>query len=308
MDEESRQSLTSARTYMDIAVVVLNYLAVQETAEFLCSIEDLFPGIRIVVVDNGSPEPLRNDLLATVKKFPNVTLEALHENLGFARGMNHGIRVARNEGFKYVAVSNNDVLFPDPSLFRVLLDAEAQTGCAVVGPDIRTPVGTHQNPFFVSRPAREEALRILESVAYPKIARTLLFQWLKKVLPEPVVKILKKFRKESAQSPFAHTVNVSAGLSPVYALHGAFLMFCPAFFNHYEGFWEETFLYMEELILAEMLHRKGLNAIYAPTVSLFHKEDATSNLVWGGQTRLVPLLHARKSTLLWFRKFYSASP
>lgn len=307
MDEESRQSLTSARTYMDIAIVVLNYLAVRETAEFLCSIEDLFPGIRIVVVDNGSPEPLRSDLLATVKKFPNTTLETLPENLGFARGMNHGIQIARREGFEFVAVSNNDVLFKDPALFRGLLESWTQTDCAIVGPDILTPAGISQNPVFSVRPTEEEAGRIVASASYLGIVRVLLFSRLKKILPESFVKTVRSLRKWCSKSTISTIENNHDLPHKVYALHGAFLLFCPVFFNHYEGFCEETFLYGEELILGEMLYRKGLIAVYNPMVSIFHKEDATSTLIWGGQTRLSPLLHARKSITLWFRKFNSLS-
>lgn len=98
---------------MKLAIVTVDYNGHADTKDFLDSAKKLkFPKnleVEFITVDNGSQEPLVNATLQT------------GENMGFAGGYNRGIKYALAWGADYVAVVNNDVLFPDPQIFTKLL-------------------------------------------------------------------------------------------------------------------------------------------------------------------------------------------
>ncbi len=283
---------------MEFAIVVLNYNTVNETKEFLESAQKNFPGIRIFVIDNGSAKEKQERLREYVSRYNSVTLEMLPNNVGFAKGFNYGIQKAREEGYNFIAASNNDVLFNDKNLFHRLLDAYKKTSCAVIGPRICTLDGREQNPFAFSRPSAKEARKIYLHYFLWGLAKLPL----KKVLPVKFVNWWRARRNRNGNKNV--DINPCTFLVEVYALHGAFLVFCPPFFEHYDGFFDGTFLYGEERILAEMLRCKNLRSVYDKRVSVLHKEDRTCTETFGGQEKLGAFLHARKSTIIWYREFY----
>ena len=63
-------------------------------------------------------------------------------------------------------------------------------------------------------------------------------------------------------------------------LHGCFLCFSEEYFKHFDGFYPETFLYMEEDILFYLTQQKKLTTVYLPELKVFHKEDSSSNAAW----------------------------
>ncbi len=65
------------------------------------------PALEIVVIDNGSKEPERDEIR---RRFPGVRLIPFSSNLGFARAVNEGI--ARTSGRFVLAVNNDARLAP----------------------------------------------------------------------------------------------------------------------------------------------------------------------------------------------------
>lgn len=102
------------------AVIVLNYNGKDLLARCLESLRrQSARDLTIVVIDNGSDD----DSAAFVRReFPEVTLVALPENLGFCGGNNVGIQHALRAGFHYVLLLNNDTVCAPDCLER-LLDA-----------------------------------------------------------------------------------------------------------------------------------------------------------------------------------------
>jgi GT2 family glycosyltransferase len=96
-----------------LAAVIVHW---QDPSETLACVESLRlePPAHIVVVDNGSREPV-GDLLA--RSAPHVLVLRLAENRGYAGGANAGIAVALDAGADVVLLLNNDA--------RVAAGAEA---------------------------------------------------------------------------------------------------------------------------------------------------------------------------------------
>jgi len=106
-------------------VIVLNWKRPKETIACLESLKGVRdPGIRIVVVDNGSGDDSVAQLEAFVKRAsaPSFTLLETGSNLGFAGGMNAGMQTALEQGAEWLLVLNNDTVV-DPSFLKTLLEA-----------------------------------------------------------------------------------------------------------------------------------------------------------------------------------------
>lgn len=97
-------------------------------------------GWQIIVVDNGSTD---NTASVLAEKFPSANLIRSEKNLGFAGGMNLGLRVATGQ---VIALMNSDVLTSAETLRAA---AEALLSCQKAGalsPLLRMPDGRPQ-PF-----------------------------------------------------------------------------------------------------------------------------------------------------------------
>lgn len=94
------------------AIIILNWNGISDTLECLASLEEMSgrETATIVIVDNGS----RGDDAATLQEYsdthPQTVLLKNIANLGFAGGVNTGIRYALKNNFAYIALINNDAV------------------------------------------------------------------------------------------------------------------------------------------------------------------------------------------------------
>ena len=86
-----------------VSIIVLNWNGKQYLETCLSSLlQQTYPHIEIIFIDNGSSD----GSVEFVKiKYPGVIIIENHKNLGFAMGVNIGIRVSHG---KYIATINND--------------------------------------------------------------------------------------------------------------------------------------------------------------------------------------------------------
>ncbi len=89
-----------------VYAIVLNWNGYQDTLDCLAALaEDPESRVRVLVVDNGSTDGSEARLRDA---WPDIELIQTGENLGFAGGMNVGIRYAAERGAAYVWLLNND--------------------------------------------------------------------------------------------------------------------------------------------------------------------------------------------------------
>lgn len=99
-----------------IWLVILSWNDWNSTASALASVDEPeLPSIRRLVVDNGSASPATSKVLALA----NEVLRN-ESNLGFARGINRGIRYAFLHGADTVVILNNDAHLYQDSLARLI--------------------------------------------------------------------------------------------------------------------------------------------------------------------------------------------
>ncbi len=126
-----------------LRAIILNYNRASLTASCVASVlsQDHRP-LDVVVVDNHSEEGEYARLSESLS--PDVKVVRCQENLGYAAGNNRGIAF---EGFpspEYVAIINNDVLFPDSRILSKLVRAlKSDPRRAACSPLVDTlPAGT----------------------------------------------------------------------------------------------------------------------------------------------------------------------
>src|SRR6266542_2651501 len=95
-----------------VAVVVLNYKGIEDTINCLKSLEkQTFKHFKIVAVENGSGDTSLGEFKKLETKY-GEKLQTLYntKNLGFAGGVNTGIRWALKHGFDGIVLFNNDAV------------------------------------------------------------------------------------------------------------------------------------------------------------------------------------------------------
>jgi GT2 family glycosyltransferase len=114
-----------------VTIVILSYARPQYLDEVLRSVtRQSYSNLEILLIDNRSPETAR--VAAVARNYPEVKFIPQSENLGFAEGMNAGVRLASGE---YSFLTEDDMVlhpecianfvrfatsYPDPAVFSGL--------------------------------------------------------------------------------------------------------------------------------------------------------------------------------------------
>lgn len=147
------RSIAVGKPFLSIVILTYNTrdLVVQCLGHFYERAVDL--GWQLVVVDNGSSD----DTASTViEHFPAVKIIRSKENLGFAGGMNLGLREVTGQ---VVVLLNSDVLVSAETLIGAAESLLAQSGVGALSPLLRTPdgepqafsFGQDQTPWYLFR-------------------------------------------------------------------------------------------------------------------------------------------------------------
>jgi len=115
-----------------VAVVVLNWNAREETLACLESLAASdWPTMTVIAVDNGSSQDIRS---AVSERFPEAIIVCNSANLGFAGGMNAGLRRSLELGADYVLLLNNDTLVDTAMVRLLVLAAGSRPDAGIVCP------------------------------------------------------------------------------------------------------------------------------------------------------------------------------
>ena len=248
-----------------IAFVILHYLAEKETADCIEAIQRniTWSNKHIIVVDNAST----NDSFTNIQNKYGKTVVCLQnkENLGFARGNNIGYKYAKEIiGADFIVMLNNDTVIKQHDFCDVLVQKYKDYNYYVLGPDIITRDGFHQNPMKDKNWTLSK-LRIFKLKAIIRLIDAMTIGII------PIIFKNKLVVNGTPETTVGDLKNVR--------LHGACLIFSSKYIKEYEGLDSGTFLYMEEdLLQMHMKHDKHL-MLYSDALSITHKEDAATNLV-----------------------------
>lgn len=219
--------------------ILPSFLEAVDKAALACKNAD----VTVAIGDNTDVNFKDIELNATKVK---VKIHAYHENLGY---LNCALRMLREEtvgcSYDYVAVTNVDLRL-DVSFFNQLLGINS-IGMGWLAPDVYTPDrGTHENPFMMSRPTNRQFRKWLTMYSLP-----LLFGIAKKI--SYYRHSTKPFKNESVD---------------MYAGHGSIMLFTWDFIKENLSMVFPSFMYAEEIYLAELVHRMNMRVVYMPQLKV----------------------------------------
>lgn len=260
-----------------IVFVVLHYLTTDDTIECVTSIRQCCADsdYQIIIVDNASPNKSGKQLMEKYKQDKDVDLLILEKNLGFARGNNVGIAYAREKyNPKYIVTLNNDIVLLQKNTIELIENEFHESKFAVLGPMIYTADGKCNDNPGVDKPL---SLHELEKKIDDYKRNCFLCRWKLRKIYAIWTELKNRTNKTSIKGDI-HKQYLYREYN--IQLHGCFLCFSKEYFKHFNGFYPETFLYMEEDILFYLTRQKKLTTVYLPELKVFHKEDSSSNAAW----------------------------
>ncbi|MDR3734214.1 MAG: glycosyltransferase family 2 protein [Acidobacteriaceae bacterium] len=229
----------------------------------------------ILVVDNnssdGSAAMLRED-------FPQVTLLASHENLGFAGANNLAIQQARG---RYIVLLNSDAFLQPGSLLLAAQHMDATPAAALGGARLIGEDGSWQ-PSARSFPTPLHELLMLTGLA-AKYSRSRFFGHNNRTWANPL---------QPAQADW---------------VPGAFSIIRRSVLDQVGLFDENFFLYYEEVDLCRRIRRAGHQIWYWPDIVVVHIGGESSRQLGHMQfstTGSQLTLWRMRSMLLYFRKHH----
>ncbi|WP_426451099.1 glycosyltransferase family 2 protein [Paenibacillus sp. S-38] len=231
---------------MDLSIIILNYNTRELTLQCLESVyRSQGCSFEVIVVDNAS----KDDSVATIEReYPSVTLVANSANVGYSKGNNQGMRLAKG---RYILLLNSDtVIQPDTLKVMVdLMDKNPQfgaAGCKIVLPDgsldkackrgFPTPSASFYYAFGISK-------------LFPKSAKFNQYQ-LSHLDPDDEY--------------------------PVDCLVGAFMMVRREAIEQVGMLDEEFFMYGEDIDWCYRIKQAGWGIYYFPRTQIVHYKGASS--------------------------------
>lgn len=224
-----------------VAIVILNYMSWQNTLKMIeeCNAQLGILYGDFVVIDNDSPNESQ-DKLSEISKEKGFVFIQSGRNGGYASGNNIGLRYAYEHGYKYAWILNNDIEFDSQSMLKSLIDVLMRdNSIGVINPEIITEDGRVYNR---------------DSVRYSFFDLTL---------------GMLAYRKKGRR------IKDLGGYAYVYRPQGCCMLLDLSKLAEIDFLDEHTFLYCEEMILAERLMEYGYRCALCTTEKVVHRNSET---------------------------------
>ncbi|MDG4837039.1 glycosyltransferase family 2 protein [Micromonospora sp. WMMD967] len=221
---------------MDVSIVVLAWEDFERTRACVLSLP---AEAEIVVVDNGSSLHIQESLSEFCAQ-QGVRYVQSGSNLGYARGMNLGVRHTSRAN---VILSNNDIIVHADAVARLLTALEdPEVGAAF--PGVVTPEGVSQT----------EGGRFLG--------------------------LGVGFAHATGLSMVLPNLRIVAPPEKADWLTGPFVAMRRSTFDAIGGVDETSFFYSEDMRLCWAVRQQGLRLAYVPEAVIMHEDDATAKRRW----------------------------
>jgi GT2 family glycosyltransferase len=254
---------------IDLSIIIVSWNACELLRQALTCVYQTVQrsSYEVIVVDNNSAEP---NVAMVRAEFPQATLIANGENIGFGRANNQAAALARG---RYLLLLNPDAFVHDGTIDRLVAFMDQHPDAGSAGPRLRYPDGRLQR----------------STTAFPTVLTEL---WMATGLD-------RAFPRSPVFGRFQMTYWELDDLRSVDALMGACLIICRGLVERIGLFDEQFFMYAEEVDLCYRIRQAGLKNYFLPDVEATH--------VWGGSSRLVPsatFMRHFRSRVQFFRKHY----
>ena len=257
------EQLIKGRLFVKIGFIFTNYNNTQYTEGAILSILEADANdAPVIVVDNASEPEYVKALKVLESAHCNLKVIYNKENMGYFRGLNIGIKYAKESFNKvvYWVVGNNDLVFPENICSSILGCQKILDKYPVVSPSIVTIDGVPQNPHVISKISKfREFIYDLYHLNY----------YLAGIIKK-TASITHRFTDRSDE--LQHDI-----AQEIYQGYGACYILTPVFFQNFKELWSPTFLMYEEYFLSKQLEEKGFKTYYEPSIKIQHHWHAATN-------------------------------
>lgn len=241
-----------------IGVVVLNYKNYEDTLSCVRSLlNDSYSNTEIVIVDNGSGNESVKVFNSQFCDYKNVTVIALEQNMGYAKGNNRGISFLRNKGIENIFIANSDLIFPASPVLEYMAKCIKEKD-AVIVPTIKNPNGSHDQRVIYKK--HLFALRMAKELIKS------MFKDCFGLYGKPNINYYVLDNQDIEVSSYDDS----------YVVSGSGFMLTKHFFDFYDGLFPKTFLYGEECGTIILMNKAGLNSRVVNTDVIIHKGGAST--------------------------------
>ena len=276
---------------MITGIVVVSYHNAEDTSKYVTKqLVRLSDDYRVVVVTVDANEKYGQKLaadcgLAYINSPKQVVQHskgwciAAKDNLGYAKGNNLGVEILKNSGihFDYYLFSNDDIEIMTPDALSILGNAiREDENIAGIGPRIIGLDGNDQSPHtrYIS-PQRQIGWKLLPFLRKERRSSTIYTNKSSLSVAEASKAQQEKF---TATQAITRASKNPQARGACYWVSGAFMMVKADRFEAVNGFDPRTFLYFEEVILAERFKRYGWHFVFEPSAIVVHYEGGSTTV------------------------------
>ena len=268
---------------MKIVVVCVNYFCEVPITKMLQTINMSGSyALSVILVDNSHSMPA-SPSYAQIAENPAVKLLDPGGNLGYLGAFAWAVRTqSLDDAYDIVILANPDLEFSQ-DFFATLAAADYDESIAIIAPDIvNLPSLSHANPAMARRPNRR-------------------LMWLRKVVHSnkqvyrayDLVHRLKKRLRVRTSAP-------QVDQARIYAPHGALMLFRAEYFEAGGSLDYFSFLFGEEIFVAEEARRIGKSVLFDPNLQARHHEHVATGVL--GTSKLSEFSH--KSLARIYDKYF----
>ncbi len=245
--EKTKENTKFSTGVIELSIIIVNYNVKDFLEQTLISVKKALKGIlsEIIVVDNASSD---GSTVLMRQKYPDVTLVDNSENLGFAKGSNQGLRLARG---KYLVLLNPDTIVQEGTFKKMLMFYKKHPDTGMVGCKILNPDGTLQLACRRSFPTPWVAFTKLSGLSY-------LF---------PKSRLFGKYNLTYLDPDRSCEVD---------AISGSFMMLHRKILKDVGYLDEAFFLYGEDLDWCYRIRENGWKVQYSPETAIIHFKGESS--------------------------------
>ncbi len=254
----------------DISIITVNFNGINHTRELLNSIEDFLVecSYEVIVVDNGSVEDEATILATEFKQHKFIRSQ---KNLGFSGGNNLGIKASSG---KYIYLVNNDTLFVDNSIGKLMQTFENDPYVGAVSPKI----------YY------QDSAKIIQFAGFTE------------------------FSQITIRNSIIGNKELDCGqydsLSETASAHGAAMMVKREVIDKIGLMPEIYFLYYEEHDWCAKVKKQGYKIIYQPSAIIIHKESQSTGIFsyvksyYNSRNRMLYAYRNRENSIKYISVFY----
>lgn len=237
MESDLSRDFFPKKEEMTLSIILVNHNGGRYIEDCLDSIRKNVKGLKseIIVVDNHSTDG-SVDMLQ--RRYPSIRLLSNHENVGFSRANNQGLRASTGH---YVLIINTDTLVYSDSIKKMMAEMKKHPDRGGVGPALLTGKDDYQVSFggkvnFFSETVKKLFLNRLSRNRLRKNQKKRQVEWLSAACFLSRRDVLERAR----------------------------------------GFDEQYFLYFEDIDLCMRIRERGWRLVYLPEARVFHIGGAST--------------------------------